>query len=139
MTARRIMLICAFCATVHGHVYELIEPVDTVCSQPQYESVCDGFIYIWTKCDVLRAITTSERDRQAFSQLIVADVVHVANQALKLLKNDDVTHEQKQHLCALTQHLATAYDDAFAVSDNMKITCTQQILSMLKDMTDVNM
>lgn len=139
MRTMYILLIYFVSIPLNAHVYELLAPVDEVCADPKYESVCDGIVYIWTKCDVLRAINTREGDRQSFSQLIVADVMHVANNALKLLRYDDeMSLEQKQHLYALTDHLATAYHDAFADSDNTSITCTHHILSLLKEVTGVN-
>ena len=134
-----IHIVWAIGVSVHicAHDYELLTPVDTVCQEPQYESVCDGMVYIWTKCDVLRAITTYEQDRQEFSWLIVADIMHVANNAIKLLqRSDSLSLEQKDHLHALTDHLKTAYDDAFAASDNISIMCTQNILGLLQYMAE---
>lgn len=137
---RTLYILFASCVgmCINAHVYELLEPVDTVCHEPRYESVCDGIVYVWTKCDVLRAISTREYDRQSFSRLIVADVIHVANNMLKLMKEEGMTDEQKQHLHALTSHLTTAYDDAFAESDSSSISCTQHILSLLHEITDPN-
>lgn len=139
---RMLYILLASCVgiCINAHVYALLEPVDTVCQEPQYEAVCDGIVYIWTKCDVLRAISTRERDRQSFSRLIVADIIHVANNMLKLMRTEEgVTDEQKQHLQSLTQQLATAYDDAFSESASSSISCTQHILSLLNEMTDPNM
>jgi len=120
---------------LYGHDYELLAPVDTVCRQPRYDTVCDGLVYIWTKCDVLRAITTHEHDRTLFSRLIIADMLYIASHAVKMLHTQELSQEQYQHLHTLTEHLAVAYDDAFSSSDNKSITWTYQILTLLYDMT----
>ncbi len=131
-----ILLIGCLVISLDAHVYELIEPVDNVCDEPRYDAVCDGMVYIWTKCDVLRAITTREGDRQSFSRLIVADVIHVANNMLKLFNDGHtLSSDQKQHLYALTDHLATAYDDAFSQTENTSIACTRRVLSLLKEIS----
>ena len=119
--------------TVWSHIYELIEPVDAVCAEPQYDEICNGLVYVWTKCDFLRAITTRDSDRQAFSWLILADVMHIANNMLKLYRDADaLTEEQDQHLQYLAEHLEVAYNDAFADTENTSITCAQSILGTLK-------
>jgi len=136
---RRMLLasLIGICSYMHG--YPLLEPVDSICTKPDYDAIRDGMLYIWSKCDVLRAITTNEHDRQAFSQVLVADVMHVASNMLKFIRADeDVSSQQLQHLHDLTQNVAHAYGDAFGASENSSITCTEHILAMLEEVSQVS-
>jgi len=116
------------------NVYELLEPVDTVCSQATYEPICDGIIHVWTKCDFLRAIAMGDHNKASFAWLIAADVIYLANTLLQYKRyNSDIDADSMHRIYALIDHLSIAYWDAFDGEAYDSVICTSKILHLLKE------